>query len=229
MVWLLATADGEDAGAAVGLVGWHSPAADVARPTPGRFPGARGRGVGTRCTRSSRAGAPTRGCSAMDTEVDRGRRGEPGLGRAPRLPRGRPRLVARARPRARSSRRPCEPPAGIEIVTWAERPGIDRDLYEVYVEAEPDIPGEEHNELPPFEQWLSNDMHGISDRPEAVFVALAGDEVVGYAKLAFPQRGDARVPRPDRRQARLAQARDRGRAQARRRSPGRRRTATRSS
>jgi GNAT superfamily N-acetyltransferase len=29
-------------------------------------------------------------------------------------------------------------------------------------------------------------MEGASDRPEAVFVALAVDEVVGYAKLSLP-------------------------------------------
>ena len=78
-----------------------------------------------------------------------------------------------------------DPPDGIEIATWAERPGIERQLYAVYVEAEPDIPGEESNEMPPFETWLSNDMQGVSDRPEAVFVAFANGEVVGYAKLAL--------------------------------------------
>lgn len=34
-------------------------------------------------------------------------------------------------------------------------------------------------------------MSGIGDRPEATFVALAGDEVVGYAKLSLsPSRRD---------------------------------------
>jgi GNAT superfamily N-acetyltransferase len=36
-----------------------------------------------------------------------------------------------------------------------------------------------------FEQWLAMDMQGAGDRPEATFVALAGDEVVAYAKLAL--------------------------------------------
>ena len=34
-----------------------------------------------------------------------------------------------------------------------------------------------------FEDWLAHDMQGSADRPEATFVALAGDEVVGYAKF----------------------------------------------
>lgn len=35
------------------------------------------------------------------------------------------------------------------------------------------------------EQWLSRDMQGAGDRAEGVFVAVAGGEVAGYAKLAF--------------------------------------------
>src|SRR5207247_11101298 len=35
------------------------------------------------------------------------------------------------------------------------------------------------------EAWLGNDMQGSGDRPEATFVALAGHEVVGYAKFSL--------------------------------------------
>ena len=58
-------------------------------------------------------------------------------------------------------------------------------MYEVAREAYPDVPGEEDAELEPFEQWLSMDMQGAGDRPEATFVALAGSEVVAYAKLSL--------------------------------------------
>jgi GNAT superfamily N-acetyltransferase len=37
--------------------------------------------------------------------------------------------------------------------------------------------------MEPFEDWLAHDMKGPADKPEAIFVALAGDEVVGYAKF----------------------------------------------
>ena len=80
---------------------------------------------------------------------------------------------------------PIEPPAGIEIVTWAERPDLVRGMYEVFREAEPDIPGEEDTELVPFEDWLAEHMTGSGDRPEWTFVARAGDEVVGYAKFSL--------------------------------------------
>ena len=39
--------------------------------------------------------------------------------------------------------------------------------------------------MDPFEAWLSKDMRGASDRPEATFVALADGEVAGYAKLSL--------------------------------------------
>jgi mycothiol synthase len=87
-----------------------------------------------------------------------------------------------------------EAPSGIELTTWVERPELDRGMYEVALEAEADIPGYEDDAPEPLEGWLAHHMQGPGDRPEATFVALAGDEVVGYAKLAFsgaqPTRAD---------------------------------------
>lgn len=80
---------------------------------------------------------------------------------------------------------PVEPPEGIEIVSWAERPDLTRGIYEVALEASPDVPGWEDEIAEPFEDWLVNDMQGSGDRPEATFLALAGDEVVGYAKFSL--------------------------------------------
>jgi mycothiol synthase len=82
---------------------------------------------------------------------------------------------------------PVDPPPGIEIVTWTERPDAVRGMYEVYCEAEPDIPGYEGDEVSGFDQWLANDMSGSGDRPEWTFVAIAGDEVVGYAKFSLTE------------------------------------------
>jgi GNAT superfamily N-acetyltransferase len=78
-----------------------------------------------------------------------------------------------------------EPPPGVEIVTWAERPDVARGIYEVAVEASPDVPGWEDELMEPFEDWLAHEMTGPGDLPEATFVALAGDEVIGYAKLSL--------------------------------------------
>jgi GNAT superfamily N-acetyltransferase len=80
---------------------------------------------------------------------------------------------------------PVDPPVGIVIVTWAERPEAARGLYDVACEANPDIPGEEEDVIEPYEEWLARHMQGSGDKPEATFVALAGDEVVGYSKFSL--------------------------------------------
>lgn len=78
-----------------------------------------------------------------------------------------------------------EPPDGVEIVSWAERPELARGMYEVSLEAYPDIPGFEDDELESYEDWLAHDMQGSGDLPEATFVAVAGDQVIGYAKFSL--------------------------------------------
>ena len=81
--------------------------------------------------------------------------------------------------------RPVNLPPGIEIVTWAERPEVTRGLYEVACEALPDIPDSEDEQIEPFDLWLSVHMQGVGDRPDATFAAIAGGEVVGWAKFSF--------------------------------------------
>ncbi len=78
-----------------------------------------------------------------------------------------------------------EPPDGIEIITWAERPELAPAIYEVALEASPDIPGDEEDEIEPYEDWLAHEMQGSGDRPEATFLALADGEVVGYSKFSL--------------------------------------------
>ena len=77
------------------------------------------------------------------------------------------------------------PPAGIEIVTWAQRPELARGMYELDVETHPDIPGFEDIAAEPFEDWMAHNMRPPTDSPEATFIALAGEEVVGLAKLSL--------------------------------------------
>jgi GNAT superfamily N-acetyltransferase len=191
MAWVVAVADGGDCGAGIGLVGWHLPPR-TAIVEAWTLPEARGRGIGTALYAELVRWSSERGCLAVQTAVAEddaaslawtGRRGFRETGRNSRLVLDLESIEAPA----------LDQPEGIEIATWAERPGIERGLYEVYVEAAPDVPGEEDSELPSFETWLANDMQGLSDRPEAVFVALAANEVVGYGKLAIPHAwtGDA--------------------------------------
>ena len=76
-------------------------------------------------------------------------------------------------------------PAGIEIDTWAQQPELARGMYEVDVEAHPDIPGFEDVAVEPFEDWMAHNMQRPTDSPEATFIALAGEEVAGFAKLSL--------------------------------------------
>lgn len=184
MTWLVATEDDRPVGAGIGIVGWHT-SPGTAYVEAWTLPEARGHGIGEQLYRELMRWAADRGCAAVETAVAEDdqaslawadQRGFREVGRNSRLVLDLGTIEAPA----------IEPPPGIEITSWAERPGIEHQLYAVYAESEPDIPGEEHNALPSFEHWLDHDMRGLSDRPEAVFVALAGDDVVGYAKLSLP-------------------------------------------
>ncbi|HEY1920414.1 MAG TPA: GNAT family N-acetyltransferase [Streptosporangiaceae bacterium] len=76
-------------------------------------------------------------------------------------------------------------PAGIEIVTWARRPELARGMYEVNLETHSDIPGFEDVADETFEDWMTHQMQRPTDSPEATFIALAGEEVIGFAKLSL--------------------------------------------
>jgi GNAT superfamily N-acetyltransferase len=183
MAWLLAELDAEPGGTAVALTGWHSP------PRVGRLeiavaPALRRRGVGGELLGAAGAWLRDRGCDEATAPVreDDGdslawaeRRGYREIGRNSRLALDLSLVEAPA----------VEPPEGIEIVSWAEQPDVVRGMYEVACEAYPDVPGEDEAEMASFEDWLSADLQGAGDRPEATFAALAGDEVVGYAKFSI--------------------------------------------
>ncbi len=184
MVWLVAADDGADVGAGIGLVGWHSKPG-TATVEAWALPQARGRGVGHALYAELLQWAAERACVEVQTSVSEDdpaslewadKRGFREIGRELRVTLDLTEIEAPA----------IDPPPGIDVVAWAERPELARGMYEVYVEADPDIPGSDGTELPDYEEWLSDDMQGASDRPEAVFVALAGDQVVGYAKLSVP-------------------------------------------
>ena len=73
------------------------------------------------------------------------------------------------------------PPEGVRIVTRAEEPDLLDAMYEVGVQADEDIPGSDG--IQTFEEWKAHEIDRPTRRPELCFIALAGDEVVGYAAL----------------------------------------------
>ena len=108
---------------------------------------------------------------------------------APRLRGGRPQLAARARPDRDRRAGAATRRDGIEIVTWAERPELARRHVRGRARGDARHPGRgggRHRHA----RGVARARHAGRERPtrRAVFVALAGDEVVGYAKLSLSPR-----------------------------------------
>lgn len=181
--WFVGSLDGVDSAVGIAVLGWHSPPG-VARLELDVIPECRGRGLGSALLAAVGAWSREHGYAELLAPVAEDdptslawaeRRGSREVGRNSML------VLDLADVEAPD----VAPPDGVEIVTWAERPDLPRGIYEVAREAYPDVPGEDEMEMPSFEEWLSVDMQGSGDRPEATFVALAGDDVVGYAKLSL--------------------------------------------
>lgn len=182
-VWLLASDDGRDLGSAIGVGGWHSPDG-VARGEVRVIREARRSGVGTELLAALSAWARALGYGELLGPVKETdgeslawatRRGYTEVGRDSLLALDLSGVEAPA----------VEPPEGVEVVSWAERPEAVTGMYEVALEAYPDVPGEEDAEIALFDEWLAMDLQGAGDRPEATFAALADGEVVAYAKLSL--------------------------------------------
>jgi mycothiol synthase len=78
---------------------------------------------------------------------------------------------------------PAGPPEGVEIVVQAERPDLERALYDMSREAVRDIPGLDSTYVQTFEQWRSFEIERPTRAHGLCFVAVHRDEVVGYASM----------------------------------------------
>jgi mycothiol synthase len=76
---------------------------------------------------------------------------------------------------------PPDPPEGVRIASRVEEPDRLDEMYAVAVQADEDIPGS--TGVQTFQQWRAHEIDKPNRRPELCFLALAGDEVVGYAAL----------------------------------------------
>lgn len=77
----------------------------------------------------------------------------------------------------------AEPPAGISLVSFAERPDLIPAVFELDNEVSVDVPAHRPHEPLPYDRWAHENLEGPGAFPEACFIALAGDEVVGYTSL----------------------------------------------
>ena len=78
---------------------------------------------------------------------------------------------------------PPDLPAGVEVVSRAERPDLEREMYEVDRETSRDIPGTAAEIEQTFEEWRSFAIERPSRDPDLTFLALAGDRLIGVAYL----------------------------------------------
>jgi GNAT superfamily N-acetyltransferase len=76
-------------------------------------------------------------------------------------------------------------PEGIELVSLADRPDLEQAVYEVDCDVGADVPRPEGDDFEgqPFARWREQYLEGPGAVPNAMIVALAGDEVVGYTGL----------------------------------------------
>ena len=84
---------------------------------------------------------------------------------------------------------PPQLPSGVEVFSWAERPDLAAGMYEVYRGAS-DIPGLDGETGWTAAEWRVRELERPSRRYDLSFLAVADDEVVGYATLdVFPAGG----------------------------------------
>jgi len=147
--WFTASLEGDDAGVAVAVLGWHSPPG-VARFELDVRPERRGHGVGSALLTTAGAWSRAGGCSELLGAVREAdpaslrwaeNRGFREVGRNSML----------VLDLARAELPEVAAPQGIEITTWAERPDLVRGIYAVAREAYPDVPGEGEAEMASFE------------------------------------------------------------------------------
>jgi mycothiol synthase len=178
-LWALAYLDGEPAGIGVGrpssLTGANYAAARV-------LPELRGRGVGSALLAAIAEHARARGATELwgriraDDEATlafaehRGFR-EVGRERDVMLD------LSKVPPAA------PDPPPGIRLVTFAERPDLVPAAFAVDTEVSVDVPSHGTNKPMTYEDWSRENLEGPGAFPEGCVIALEGDEVVGYTAL----------------------------------------------
>ena len=178
----LARVDGNIVGSGVGAIFAYRPSRVVTLITV--LATHRGRGAGTMLYEALSAWSEERGASVLEASISEDDRASLSFaGRRHFLEERRE--VVLVLNLADATPTQVALPDGIEIVTWAQRPDLARGMYDVDVESRRDIPGFADVAIEPFEQWMAHLMERPTDSPAATFIALAGEEVVGFAKLSL--------------------------------------------
>ncbi len=186
VVRLLAAVDGADVGTALtGRIFAYPPEFDAWWAVIEVLPSARRRGIGDRLYRAISTRARAAGKSAFLSPVPETSADgiafleHRGFAEADRMAAVRLDLAGLRRPDP-------TPPPGVTITTLDARPDLAPAVHAVAVTAWADIPSVmEPPEAGPYDEWVERELRGPHARLDAYFVALAGDEVVGFADLLF--------------------------------------------
>ena len=186
---LLAELEGEPAGFGLAGVFAEQEAEPFAYAELGVAPGFKGQGVGGALHSALSEHVRGLGKSELQLEV-----GEEDSGAIGFLEKRGYREVERQKAVAldlRALQPPAvEPPSGVEIRSWAEHPDLAEAMFELYREANADIPGLDAQLETTFEEWRVRELERPARRHDFSFVALAGDDLVGFATLdVFPAGG----------------------------------------
>jgi mycothiol synthase len=169
---LLAERDGDALGAGVAERSSHPGFVFIA---PRVCPVARRHGLGTALLRRLVEHAATLGAAKLTAHVDGSDPGSLAFARRFRFVEA-DRQVEQVK--ALGDEPPAHFPAGVEVVTVAARPDLQRKAYDLAVEAYSDMATPWPSSLT-LEEWLRDE----ATYPEGSFVALAGGEIVGYSGL----------------------------------------------
>ena len=143
--------------------------------SPRVLPEARRRGVGTALLRELGAHLSRLGFESASSHVDGGDDGSLAFARRFGFEET-DRQVEQVR--AVGEEAPAEPPPGVTFVTVAERPELLREAYDLAAEGYADMVLSTPVVVP-LDDWLRDE----ATLPGGSFVALAGDEIVGYSGL----------------------------------------------
>jgi mycothiol synthase len=178
-IWALAHLDGEPAGTGVGrpssVAGEHYGAVRV-------LPDRRRQGVGGELLRAlaehARAGGSTHiwGRIRADDEASLGFASHRGFTEV-----GRERDVVVDL--SHSAAVAPDPPDGIALVSFAERPDLILAVFAIDGEVSPDVPTHGTHEPVSKADWMRENVEGPGAFLEACFIALEGDQVVGYTAV----------------------------------------------
>ncbi len=83
---------------------------------------------------------------------------------------------------------PRAAPTGFVVTSFAERPDLERELYELEMSVRPEVPTLRDEPTPTFEAWVSQSSGDAGFLPELSLLALDGDHLVG--SIAVYDNGD---------------------------------------